>query len=70
MLVSNRTPGWARAWARLRRLPADERATSDVEYVLVTAMVILPLFVLPPFVIRANLEWFRKTGWWINLPFP
>jgi hypothetical protein len=55
---------------RLARLRVDERATSDVEYILVTAMVVLPLFVIPPLVIRANLAWFDRTGWWINLPFP
>jgi hypothetical protein len=59
------------AWARrLRRLAADQRATSDVEYVLVTAMVVLPLFVIPPMLIRENVAWFERTGWWINLPFP
>lgn len=55
---------------RLRRLGADQRATSDVEYILVTAMVILPMLVIPPMVIRANVAWFDRTGWWINLPYP
>ena len=62
--------GWRRAWARLRSLPADDRATSDVEYILLTAMVILPMFAIPPMLISVNVFFFERFSLWVNLPFP
>ena len=54
----------------VRRLLADERATSDVEYVLLTAMVIFPLFAVPPMIIDANVSFFHRVEPWTDLPFP
>ena len=55
---------------RFARLASDERATSDVEYILLTATVVFLLFAIPPMIIRANVRYFDRIGWWINLPFP
>ena len=55
---------------RALRLVADERATSDVEYILLTATVVFMLFVIPPMIIKANSVYFRRVSLWINLPFP
>lgn len=54
----------------LRRLLADEQATSDVEYILLTAMVVLPLFAVPPLIISANASFYHRAQPWIDLPFP
>lgn len=62
--------GWRRVWARLRALPADDGATSDVEYILLTAMVILPMFAIPPMLISVNVFFFERFSFWVNLPFP
>ena len=59
-----------RLWTRLRRIASDERATSDVEYILLTATVVFMLFVIPPMIILANQVFFRRMSLWINLPFP
>ena len=62
---------WLRNAIRgVRRFHDDERATSDVEYVLLTAMVILPLFAVPPLIIDANVSFFHRVEPWIDLPFP
>jgi hypothetical protein len=55
---------------RLRRFGADRRATSDVEYILLTGMVVFLLFVIPPLLIRGNAAFFDRVGLWVNLPFP
>ena len=57
-------------YREIRRLLADETATSDVEYVLLTAMVILPLFAVPPLIIDANVSFFHRVEPWTDLPFP
>ena len=62
--------GLRRVWARLRALPSDDRATSDVEYILLTAMVILPMFAIPPLLISVNVFFFERFSLWVNLPFP
>ena len=62
--------GTGRIVRRLRRLIADRRATSDVEYILLTSMVVFLLFVIPPLLIRGNAAFFSRVGLWINLPFP
>lgn len=64
------TAGMERVARRLRRLIADRRATSDVEYILLTSMVVFLLFVIPPLLIRGNAAFFDRVGLWINLPFP
>jgi len=60
----------ARLRRRVRRFAFDERATSDVEYILLTATVVFLLFVIPPMIIRANAIVFRRISLWVNLPFP
>ena len=55
---------------RIRRFLLDERATSDVEYILLTATVVFMLFVIPPMIIKANAVFFRRVSLWVNLPFP
>lgn len=55
---------------RLARFHRAEEATSDVEYVLLTAMVVLPLFVLPFIMIRANRDVFGRVSHWTHLPYP
>lgn len=55
---------------RIRRFLLDERATSDVEYILLTATVVFMLFVIPPMIIKANVVFFRRVSLWVNLPFP
>ena len=59
--------GLGRAFSRLL---ADERATSDVEYILLTAFVVLPLFAVPPLIISANADFYHRAQPWIDLPFP
>ncbi len=54
----------------LHGLHADERATSDVEYILLTAMVVLPLFAVPPLIMSANVDFFDRVEPWVDLPFP
>lgn len=56
--------------ARARRFLRDEAGTSDVEYVLITAAVVLPLFVVPWMVGNANRTVFERLGHWTCLPFP
>ena len=53
-----------------RRLLADESGTSDVEYILLTAMIILPMFALPPLIIDANAHFYHRLEPWTDLPFP
>ena len=60
----------ARIRRRLLRFAFDERATSDVEYILLTATVVFMLFVIPPMIIKANGVVFRRISLWVNLPFP
>ncbi len=60
----------ARAWGRLARFARDERATSDVEYILITAMVVLPMFVIPPLLIRSHSHFYDRLALWIDLPVP
>ena len=59
-----------KAKERIRRFFLDERATSDVEYILLTATVVFMLFVIPPMIIKANAVFFRRVSLWVNLPFP
>jgi hypothetical protein len=59
--------GWRR---RLRRFLKAEEATSDVEYILLTATVVLPLFAVPPLLIDANVRFFDRVSFWVHLPFP
>ncbi len=66
-----RTRGFLeRAWRRLARFPRDERATSDVEYILITAMVVLPMFVVPPLLISSHSNFYDRLALWIDLPVP
>jgi hypothetical protein len=62
--------GMGRLVRRLRRFATDRRATSDVEYILLTGMVVFLLFAIPPLLIRGNAAFFDRVGLWINLPFP
>jgi len=61
---------WMGLVRALRRLLADEQATSDVEYILLTAFVVLPLFAVPPLIISANADFYHRAQPWIDLPFP
>ncbi|MFV1959995.1 MAG: hypothetical protein ACC662_11360 [Planctomycetota bacterium] len=54
----------------LGRLLHDEQATSDVEYILLTALVVLPLFAVPALIISANVDFYHRAQPWIDLPFP
>ncbi len=58
------------AGRRLREFGRDERATSDVEYILITAMVVLPMFVVPPLLIRSHSHFYDRIAFWIDLPVP
>ena len=55
---------------RLRKLGGDDAGTSDVEYVLITALIVLPLFAIPTLIMRANYWYFERVVTWTNLPFP
>ncbi len=56
---------------RLRRFLSDDRATSDVEYILLVALVILPLCLIIPYVIiDTNASFFDRINIFVNLPFP
>jgi len=49
----------------------DERATSDVEYILLTGLVVpLIFFTVPPLLMLGNSEFFRLIHIFVNLPFP
>ena len=49
----------------------DESGTSDVEYVLITALVVPPLLiVVPPLLMAANYVMFDRIHFWVNMPFP
>ena len=62
--------GWKPGRA-IRRFLADERATSDVEYILLTALIVIPLFLtVPPLIISANADFYHRAQPWIDLPFP
>lgn len=55
----------------LRRFAADESGSSEVEYLLLTGAIVLPLAVLlSSLLITSFTVWFGRIGWWINLPFP
>jgi Flp pilus assembly pilin Flp len=54
----------------LRRFVADERGTSDVEYVLLTAMVVLPILSISYFPMKANQAVFGRVAPWTHVPFP
>lgn len=55
----------------IRRFLADERATSDVEYILLTALIVVPLCLsVPPLIISANADFYHRAQPWIDLPFP
>lgn len=56
---------------RCRRFVRDESGSSEVEYLLLTGAIVLPLSVfLSSLLIRSFAIWFGRIGWWINLPFP
>ena len=55
---------------RVLRFLTDDQATSDIEYILLTATIVFMLFVIPPMIIRANSIHFRRLSLWINFPFP
>ena len=57
-------------WRQVGDFLRDEQATSDVEYILLTAMVIFPLFVVPPMIMDTNSTFFHRVEPWVNLPFP
>jgi hypothetical protein len=54
----------------LARLAHCESGTSDVEYVLLTALVVLPLLVVPPLLIKGNVWVFERISGWMSLPYP
>ena len=54
----------------LSKLWSDESGSSAVETVLLTALVVLPLLVLPPLIVRSNAIVFDRIAPWTNLPFP
>ena len=54
----------------LQGLLADENGTSDVEYILITAFIVLPLFAMPALIMRTNAWFFERVVTWTNLPFP
>jgi Flp pilus assembly pilin Flp len=56
--------------AFLRRFHRAQRGTSDVEYFLLTGLIVLPLLVVPWMVKDANRAVFHRIGQWIHLPFP
>ena len=56
---------------RLRRFLGDESATSDVEYILISGLVVPPIFLgIPPLLMAANFDLFQRIHIWVNLPFP
>lgn len=58
-------------WARCRRLLRDEEASTEVEYLLITGMVVVPMFLaIPPMLISVTVDYFDRIHFWINLPIP
>ncbi len=58
-------------WQSVRRLWRDESGTSDVEYVMITALIVIPMFlVVPALIVAGNVWFFDRIHLWINLPFP
>ena len=56
---------------RVRRFPSDESGSSEVESILILALVVMPLTaIIPIILIKSFTEFFGRVGWWINLPFP
>ena len=56
---------------RLRRFASDESGSSEVEYILLTALIVLPMSVLLFYLLVSSFAfYFGRVGWWINLPFP
>ncbi len=57
--------------SRCRLFVADESGSSEVEYLLLTGAIVLPLSVLlSSLLVSSFTVWFGRIGWWINLPFP
>jgi len=57
--------------ARCRHFVSDESGSSEVEYLLLTGAIVLPLSVLLSSLLVSSFAiWFGRLGWWINLPFP
>ena len=56
---------------RARRFVSDESGSSEVEYILLTALIVLPMSVLFFYLLVSSFAfYFGRVGWWINLPFP
>ena len=56
---------------RCRHFASDESGSSEVEYLLLTGAIVLPLSeLLSSLLITSFTVWFGRIGWWINLPFP
>ena len=56
---------------RARRFAADEGGSSEVETILILALVVLPLTaVIPVLLVKSFVDFWGRVGWWINLPFP
>ena len=56
---------------RVRRFAADEEGSSEVETILILALVVLPLTaVIPVLLVKSFVDFWGRIGWWINLPFP
>lgn len=56
-------PGWRDLWE-------GESGTSDVEYVLLLTLVVLPLMIVPPLLIKGNIWFFERASAWLSLPYP
>jgi Flp pilus assembly pilin Flp len=55
----------------LRRFCLEESGSSEVEFILLTAFVVVPLtFVLPAYLVGTFRGAYGRIGWWINLPIP
>ena len=61
----------SRVGHRLRRFASEEAGSSEVEYILLTAFIVLPLSVVFFYLLTSSFAfYFGRIGWWINLPFP
>jgi hypothetical protein len=56
-----------RPWSGLFR---DDHGTSDVEYILLTALIVIPLLVVPALIIQSNRAFWDRVSYWTSLPFP
>jgi Flp pilus assembly pilin Flp len=62
---------FARCRRLLLRLLREDTGSSEVEFILLTAFVVIPLtVVLPGYLVLTFRHAYERIGWWINLPIP